>query len=176
MNRTQTLSVSGLLFGLTVFTTAFAAETADPFADYSKCAAIPSDAERLACFDGLAPAMEAATGGAGNGALAGARAELTAKRAEAFGGKAFEKDAGVGEIERLSGIRSAVAKIDVMQDRRLKFTLENGQIWRQKPDDRIIPTPDEGVERSVEINRAMFGRYIMTIEPEGRTIRVERQE
>ena len=120
--------------------------------------------------------MEAATGGAGNGALAGARAELTAKRAEAFGGKAFEKDAGVGEIERLSGIRSAVAKIDVMQDRRLKFTLENGQIWRQKPDDRIIPTPDEGVERSVEINRAMFGRYIMTIEPEGRTIRVERQE
>ncbi|MEQ8934388.1 MAG: hypothetical protein RIE56_01180 [Amphiplicatus sp.] len=175
MSRTRA-PIVGLIFGFAVFTSAFAEENANPFADYARCAAIRSDAERLACFDELAPRMEAAAGEARNGLLAETKADLASKRADAFGGEAFEEDAGMGEVEKLSGIRSAVAKIDVMQDRRLKFTLENGQVWRQKPDDRIIPAPKEGVERSVEINRAMFGRYIMTIEPEGRTIRVERQE
>lgn len=174
MNRTHALSLSGAFIGFAVFTSALAEENADPFAAYAECAAIQPDQQRLACFDGLAPAMAAA--GAGSISLADAKAELTTNRVEAFGGEAFEEHAGLENVERLSGIRSPVANIEIMQDRRLKLTLENGQVWRQKPDDRIVPAPKEGVARSVEINRAMFGRYIMTIEPEGRTIRVERQE
>lgn len=174
MSRTQAISLFGFVFAFIAFTGAFAEESADPFAAYAKCAAIGPDADRLACFDGLAPAMKAAA--AGDGMLAETQGQFATQRAEAFGAENFADKNTINELERLSQISAAVAEIEMMGDRRLKITLENGQIWRQKPDDRIIPAPEKGVARTATIRRAMFGRYMMTIEPEGRTIRVMRQE
>lgn len=170
MNRAHTRLTAGLVFSLAVVTAASAEEYPDPFAAYAKCAAIDADAERLACFDGLRPTMAVAAGDAES------QAQLASKRADAFGAEKFAEEDEIEDIEKLSEIHSAVAKIELMEDRRLKVTLENGQVWRQKPDDRIVPAPKEGVARSAVIRRAMFGRYLMTLEPEGRTIRVARQE
>ncbi|MEE2691164.1 MAG: hypothetical protein VX640_06465 [Pseudomonadota bacterium] len=177
MRRWQAISLAGCLIGFAASAGGAAAAAADPFAAYAKCAAIVADEERLACFDGLAPAMQAAEGDVRNAlALSKATGDLEAKRAEAFGAETFADKDAVNELEKLSRINAGVAEMQMMEDRRLKITLDNGQVWRQDPDDKIIPAPKDGVERTAEIRRAMFGRYLMTIEPEGRTIRVKRAE
>lgn len=167
MSRAHTLFLSGFLFSLAPFAHALAEEPANPFAQYATCAATQPEAERLACYDALAPVMAAA---------AEAGESIAAQRAEAFGAEDFAEDGDLDDIDKLSQIRSGVAKIEMMANRRLKITLENGQVWRQDPDDRIIPAPKEGVARSAAIRRVMLGRYTMTLEPEGRTLRVQRSE
>lgn len=176
MRRRQAISLAGCLIGFAASAGGAAAAPADPFAAYAKCAAIAGDEERLACFDGLAPAMQAAAADVRNAIAAETRAELATQRAQAFGGEEFAEENEAEGVEKLAEISAPVAEIKLMEDRRLKITLENGQIWRQDPNDKIVPSPKEGVERTVTIRRAMFGRYLMTIEPEGRTIRVKRAE
>lgn len=165
MDRTHTLLLSGIF--VAAAGAAAAEGPANPYAQYAQCAAVQPDAERLACFDALAPAMAAA---------AEAKDGLAAKRADAFGAEKFADKSDLDDIDRLSQIRSGVAKIEMLADRRLKITLENGQVWRQDPDDRIVPAMKDGVARSATIRRVMLGRYTMSIEPEGRTIRVQRSE
>lgn len=165
MNRTHTLFLSGFL--ASAVCAAAAEEPASPFQQYAQCAAVEPEADRLACYDALAPVMAAA---------AEAKSGISAKRADAFGAENFAEKDDLDDIDRLSRIRSGVAKIEIMSNRRLMITLDNGQVWRQDPDDRIIPAPKEGVVRSATIRRVMLGRYIMNIEPEGRTLRVQRAE
>lgn len=166
MSRTYTLFLSGFLFSLAPFHV-LAEEPANPFAQYAECAIVDSEAERLACYDALAPVMAA---------TAETKSEIAKNRADAFGAEDFVEDGDLDDIDRLSRIESGVAKIEMMSNRRLKITLENGQVWRQDPDDRIIPAPKEGVARNATIRRVMLGRYTMTLEPEGRTLRVQRSE
>jgi len=57
--------------------------------------------------------------------------------------------------ERLSQIESRVTNIRLTPSRHLWITLENGQVWRQDPSDKIIPAPKDGVEYTASIRRAI---------------------
>ncbi|GEM_PF-661579 len=174
MHRKKTPYLIGLVLGTAVSPAAASAaedkEAPDAFAKFSECAAIQSDNQRLACYDGLVDAMQTASKKVDD-------LELTVAKTNAFGAENFvEDDDELKEIEQAAKLTSPVAKIQLLADRRLKITLENGQVWRQLPNDRIIPTPEEGVEHTAVVRKAMFGRYTLRIEPGGRQIRVKREE
>ena len=141
---------------------------ADPFVQYAACAVIAADAERLSCYDSLAETMQ--------GAAKTVEAVTTAKAA-AFGAETMAENEGKRkDVERASGIESPVTDITVIQSRRLKITLANGQVWRQVADDRVIKKPKDDVDHTAVIRRVMLGRYVLTLEPEGKTIRVKRDQ
>ena len=173
MNRNIAPTMLAILLGAAAILAAPAAAkdkaAKNTVSKFSACATIAADAERLACYDDLASALQTAANSSDDSAL-------TEAQADAFGAENYASKDELNEIERLSRIQSPVASFSVNSSRRLTVTLANGQVWRQLPDDRIIPAPKDGVEHTVTIRRAIFGRYLMDIEPNGRTIRVERAE
>ena len=172
MNLKKTSYLTGLLLGAAaVFGTPAAAEgdpTLDALALFGECASIDSDKKRLACYDELVQPMQAA---AEIAPIQKAREEA---RTQAFGAESFAEKEDLEKIERMSGIESPIADLQVSQSRLIKVTLENGQVWRQHHKDRIIPAPKPGEAETVLIRRTMIGHYIMHIEPKGRKIRVVR--
>jgi len=167
MGHVRTLLITGM--AIAVFGTAPAAgeENPGPFVQFAACAETQDDAARLACYDGLAENLLAAVK---------EEDEIKKARTAAFGAEGFASKDKLEEIERVNRIISPVLDIKAGGDRRLVFTLSNGQVWRQDPNDRVIPTPDEGVEHTAEIRRVMFGRYDLVLQPEGRKLRVDRME
>ena len=129
------------------------------------CYGVKDNAERLACYDGVVSAL-----------MAEREATLDKREAvtKSFGGEDFADRDALDDIERMSRIASPVVSHRANANGMLSFTLENGQVWRQVDGDRRIRALKAGVPYTVEIRRQMFGRYQMTIEPAGATIRVER--
>ncbi|NNC65762.1 MAG: hypothetical protein HKN84_13335 [Gammaproteobacteria bacterium] len=169
--RIGPLCLTGVLIGaqtIVVF-----AQTSTGPADLARCAEVERDVARLACFDALARehGQQTGTERAAPEATGVAPAEtLTrAENEDAFGAELLdERDAlGPDEIEsrfigEFTGWRGNTT-----------FALENGQVWRQAEEGRLV---FRSAEPLVTIRRGAFGTYRLTVEGVNRSVRVRRVE
>ena len=138
------------------------------------CANVEDAGQRHACFDALVPELKKAGGGA-----PAAKAPQTASRAapaqspltapvlsapEARAAKA-EKDKEVDQV------RLAVKAIETSRNGKYRFTMENGQVWRQI--DTIKLRNIGSGPWTAEIRKAALGSYLLTVDKQA-AVRVER--
>ena len=171
----KTLTLVGAALGAAAFFTAPAAASDDDkpnvTAQFFECSGVDDDDDRLDCYDDLAKSMKKTAANTSE-----PQKTLTTAQIENFGAEGFAENDELDEIERLSRIEYNVTSIRMTAARKLKITLENGQVWSQTPDDKTIQMPDPGVQQKASIRRALFGRYLLRLEPEGKTIKVKREE
>ena len=145
----------------------------DLVAQLSACRSVSSDAERLACFDRTASALEAAR--AGGEVVILDREEVEETRRRSFGLdlnvlNPFAREGGVDEIDNVSTTLEQATQAGGAG--RWLFTLENGSVWRQVDNEPVRVSPRQGM--SVEIRRASLGSYMMSING-SRSVRVRRE-
>ena len=161
-------------------------------AEIMGCVTIPSDVDRLACFDAsvarLSPqaraaaearAVESARINAAN--AAGAAAAVKAKsdadavaKAEAFGGEAVAargKDRFAPVGGELQEIETGITEVLTNQSGLGVFLLENGQMWRQV-DTSAMPRVKDGDR--VTVTRAPLGGYRLNFVRQKRWVLVKR--
>jgi len=133
---------------------AFADATRDALAEIARCGAIGDPADRLGCFDRLAPRAK----------------EALIPKAEDFG----KPPPRPPEVMQLA---ATVREFSRTTRGRALFVLDNGQTWRQlEGDDAQIVEPAAGTRLKVTIARGAFGSYNLTIEGRNGLIRVRRVE
>lgn len=149
------------------------AQQPNPLPDLARCAAITTDAARLACFDALAREL-----GLQNGTE---RAAVTPDEDESSDVlmRADNEDAFGAELLGARGARGP----DEIESRLIgeftgwrgntTFSLENGQVWRQAEEGRLVFRADAPL---VTIRRAAFGTYRLSVEGVNRAVRVRRVE
>lgn len=131
------------------------------------CAAIETAGERHACFDALVPELKAA-GEMRFGAHGGGKP--SALIAPVTNGDAAKADNSPVAHDPDS-INVAVVSMTRSSDGKLRFTMQNGQIWRQ-----IDTTTLRNVGEApwiAEIRKASFGSFLLSLNG-GRAVRVER--
>lgn len=170
--------------------------------DLKRCAAMSSDAGKLACFESLAaryaddPSAETASTevqpvsitaqpaqadrppappeSIAAGPAASAPIAVDSKPAPAPPAAA-DTDSDFGREEQRSkpeALSATVSEVSADRLRRLVFEFENGQVWRQQ-EPRHFPYPrDEPFD--VVISRGLLGDYQLRVGGEGRMTRVRR--
>ncbi|MBS0417396.1 MAG: hypothetical protein JSR66_06765 [Proteobacteria bacterium] len=144
------------------------------------CAAVPADAARLSCYDGVArglrsqPPPAAATGAPATAAPASAPAAAAVPRTPVADTGAAKRDFGLPPVKReiVEEVKSVKATVTATHHRpngALVMELDNGQRWQQ------LGNADLGVQvgDSVTISRAMLGSFWM-LPPSGRGSKVSR--
>jgi hypothetical protein len=179
--------------GLALILTASAAAAQTSLDPFTRCAAIPTDAERLACYDAAVSALSAeqarivaerqrlaAEAKAKAEAQARAKAEADAKaqaeadakaRVAAFGAESMPAAARAQDTGELETLRVKVAEALMNPLGYVTLILDNGQIWRQSEAASLPPIRPGDI---VEIKRGMIGGFRLTFERQKRTIRVTR--
>lgn len=140
-------------------------------ADIARCAQIETDTVRLACFDALARELEQPN------VAERAAPELTenstdsattqTENEEAFGAELLDGREALGPDE----IQSRLVGEFAGWRGNTTFTLENGQIWRQAEEGRLVFRSDAPL---ITIRRGAFGTYRLTVEGVNRSVRVRR--
>jgi len=148
------------------------AQTTVDLAALERCASITSDAARLACYDAVTDVARGTSVPAAPRAATreDTRAEETSSPGvDEFGVEQVE-DRGVempDEIQsRLVGEFSGWRGNTV-------FRLENGQVWRQSDNGRLVFQADAPL---VTIRRGAFGTYRLSVEGVNSAVRVRRVE
>lgn len=157
-----------------------------PGADMVRCAAVVSDSERLACYDGLADrlgeaaavakarkqaAAEAAAKAAAGAALAAeqAAAAAEARKVERFGAESTGNREALddGKLNELSA-----KAVEIFTDKygMYRLMLDNGQLWKQV--DGKLLTVRRGDE--ITVKRAALGSYRLKVERQGRSVTAKR--
>ncbi len=141
--------------------------------DIARCAEIETDAARLACFDALAREL-----GQANVAERAApeptdnltdNATPRTENEDAFGAELIGSRETLGPDE----IQSRLVGEFAGWHGNTTFTLENGQIWRQAEEGRLVFRSDAPL---ITIRRGAFGTYRLTVEGVNRSVRVRRLE
>jgi hypothetical protein len=148
-----------------------------PWSDLNACAAIPAQAERLACYDQLAArgaarvastpssANSAAATAASSGSQSASTAAVVAPR-EGFG--LYKEEHPVPAKSAIKTITATVAGISYDPHGQETISLDEGAQWQLDGSDPLLASGD-----SVTIKRAALGSYVLTT-PSGRTHRVHR--
>jgi hypothetical protein len=129
------------------------------------CARIEEAGQRHQCFDGLVPEIRKA-GEASFGSLSWKPSPLTAPLVAAPSAKTQSAVPPLPEKVSL-----AVKSVSTGSDGKMKFTMENGQIWRQV-DAEKVRNLGKG-PWTAEIRKAAMGSFMLTING-GRSVRVQR--
>lgn len=130
------------------------------------CAQVGDPGQRHSCFDALVPELKKA-GEAQFGAVAAPKASpLTAPVATAEAPKASRP--APTETEK---VNLAVKSMSRSSDGKLRFTMENGQVWKQI-DTTTLRNIGEG-PWTADIRKASFGSFLLSLNG-GRAVRVER--
>jgi hypothetical protein len=125
---------------------------ADVLAEITRCSRIADAAERLACFDRVAPSA----------------AQATAPKTEDFGKPA-------ARVPEVSELTASVRELGRTVRGKALFVLDNGQTWRQLDGDSaqvLEPLPGEALK--VTIARGLFDSYNLTIEGRNALVKVRR--
>lgn len=141
------------------------------------CADVENAAQRHACFDALVPDLKAAQ-------AAGAITLKPQQQAETFGKAAPRQSALTAPVktadapkpvappkDQVDRVRLAFQSISTGSDGKFRFTMENGQIWRQLDTERLRNLGSG--PWTAEIRKAALGSFLLTIGGAG-AIRVER--
>jgi len=172
------LAAATLLCGL-----AAASEVRDTLEEMNACGAIAEPAQRLACYDALAPKVRATLDVA-----------TDEDRVTLFGLDLFGPGGGSGEASRPEdfGKRDIPAPVETVESGGIVteitmplaevarngdgydvYVLENGQVWRQKEmTDLHLPHNIEGVK--VRIRQGSLGSYFLSRDGQNRSVAVER--
>lgn len=133
------------------------------------CAVIADIGQRHACFDGLVPDLKKSGAAA---SVPQQQAAVQPKPQSALTAPVFAagevKAAKELEIEKVS---FAVKSITTGSDGRSRFTLENGQVWKQLDSTKLRNLGDE--PWTAEIRKAAFGSFLLKIGSSA-AVRVER--
>lgn len=200
------MNMRSLAFTLAVFATAFAAFAAQPPAPVApqdlleaigRCAAITDNAQRLSCYDAIAPHVKDALA-APPEALPGNRAPTAEEERSWFGfdlsslfGSSPSQQTTPGQFgsDRLPSThaqeQSAAAEVDSITAgvSEVSFTpfgkfivfLDNGQIWRQiegDADHALFKKPARN--NKVTISRGFIGSYNLTLNDSAKVYKVTR--
>lgn len=136
------------------------------------CANVEDAAQRHACFDALVPELKKA-GGAAPAARApqpasrSAQSPLTAPVLSASEASA----AKAGKEKEIDSVNLPVKAIDAGRDGKYRFTMDNGQVWRQV--DTVKLRNIGAGPWTAEIRKAAFGSYLLTVDKQA-AVRVER--
>jgi hypothetical protein len=104
--------------------------------------------------------------------LANAATPAAGTEAESASHRVERNDAG--EITRIEGL--AIENLERGAYNRLIVTLQNGQVWRQIDDTRIIYSRRQPVsEMSAAVRSAALGSHLMDLNDRGRWFRVRRE-
>jgi hypothetical protein len=138
-----------------------------------ECRGVQDTAQRLACYDKAAEALDAAEA-SGNVVIVD-RKQAEAARKQAFGLSLptlaiFDRVAPKGDV---NSIESTLASASATADGRWVLVLEDGASWRQIDDTEVYPEPHKGSK--VRIRRASLGSYVMNIDGQP-WIKVHRQQ
>jgi hypothetical protein len=129
------------------------------------CRKLSGDAERLACYDKAAAAMESAT--ASGDLVSIDREQRRAARRQAFGFilptlSFLERGEKEGELNHISATaRSAYRN----SEGKWTVQLEDGAVWQQYQAEDLGRTPHQGSK--VDISRGLMGSFFMTIDGQG---------
>ncbi len=130
------------------------------------CAQVGDAGQRHTCFDALVPELKKA-GEAQFGAVAAPRASpLTAPVASSETPKPAKP--APSEPEKVSLFVKSMSR---SSDGKLRFTMENGQVWKQI-DTTTLRNIGEG-PWTADIRKASFGSFLLSLNG-GRAVRVER--
>jgi hypothetical protein len=138
------------------------------------CANVEEAGQRHACFDALVPELKKAGGGAPAGKApqttlqpAPPQSQLTAPVLSVS-----EARAAKAEKEReIDQVRLPVKAIDTGRDGKYRFTMENGQVWKQL--DTVKLRNIGSGPWTAEVRKAALGSYLLTMDKQA-AVRVER--
>ncbi|MEL6364480.1 MAG: hypothetical protein AAFR11_06535 [Pseudomonadota bacterium] len=150
------------MIAIAVAAALLAAEPAKDADAVVACLDITSDERRLACFDREARLLR-------DGVAEAAEAEFGEEQLASTREAVREE-----EQDRPRSIEVKVASLAYDDRDRAVFTLENGQVWREKKPSVGRIYVREGEELSVRIKRRVFSGYRMRIIGSGKIIDVER--
>jgi hypothetical protein len=142
-------------------------------ADVGNCAVLTDSKIRLACYDGLAAQLKAASAPAaqtGKGdwynpvSWFGKDAPPSAGGTAAdFGTESIAKPEAPVKAAEISRIAATIAKIDYSTIGRFIVTLDNGQVWRQiEGDSTRLRSSAFGAK--ITISRGLFGTFNLVID------------
>ena len=140
------------------------------------CVGLKDDAERLACYDSAVGRLKQAEE-AGEVTTV-SREDIEEVRRESFGFSLpslprLALPSLGGDEEKLNRITVAVDRVRADAFGKAIVTLENGQVWRQIDDTRVLEIR-RGAEMA-EIRRASLGSFKMKLD-DGRSFRAKREQ
>ncbi len=129
------------------------------------CRKLPGDAERLACYDKAAAAMEGAT--ASGDLVSIDREQRRAARRQAFGFilptlSFLERGDKEGEADHITASAKSAYR---NSEGKWTVELEDGAVWQQLEASELGRTPHQGSK--VDISRGVLGSFFMTIDGQG---------
>lgn len=129
------------------------------------CRKVTSDAERLACYDKAAAAMESAT--ASGDLVSIDREQRRAARRQAFGFTLpslgfLDRGEKEGEASRIT---ATIAEASLDPYGKWVIKLDDGALWTQTEPESLGRRPHKG--STVVISRGMMGGFFMTIDGQG---------
>jgi hypothetical protein len=169
-----------LLSGAVLAPCAMAQEA--PLAKVYACADIEDAGQRHSCFDALIPELKASRAATFGRSTKPAKPQ---QQADVFGKSASKPSpltapvktpadvkatpAAEKEVDRLS---LAVKSISTGIDGKYRFTMENGQIWRQVDTEKLRNLGSG--PWTAEIRKAALGSFLLTVGGQPRPVRVQR--
>lgn len=142
------------------------------------CTQIADNGARLTCFDAAAAQLRAAEAGGQVRIIDQIAAEQIDRDSFGFSLPSLSKilapnkSAGTLGSSPIDRISSIIQSVRTSPSGQAVITLENGQVWRQIDQESAHPVK---VGRSVEISKASFGSFFLTVKPSG-TFRVRREQ
>lgn len=149
------------------------AERTRAMADLAACRLVVADAERLACYDRLVAAFDAAE--AAGEVVVVERSQVTQARRALFGFSLnalplFTRGAEDAPIE---AIQSTLSRASQGASGKWVFTLEDGSVWAQTDSNTLTRSPRPGV--GINVRQGAVGSYLLSVNG-ARSVRVRRQE
>lgn len=160
--------------------------------DLRDCRSVQADDARLACYDALAarqaspaaaaepakpsapPRAAAPAADAASPPAPSQRAPVALSQEELFGRDTAEVERIVGQAtgqgEPMGEMAARIVEIARIGRDRVRFTLDNGQVWEQTQTSTL--TLEAGDE--IEISRGLFGSYLARRAGNSRSMRVTR--
>ena len=163
---------------LLVASPAHADPALDALTEVAKCADVTDAAERLKCYDrvaplardALAPAAKAATEKKSFFDWFGFSKPATPQTADEYG-----KPAPSPMPEEIKGITASVLEFARTPHGEALFILANGQVWKQLPGDTsIVRDPVPGAPMTVTIENGFLGSYNLTTDWQKGLVKVTR--
>lgn len=141
--------------------------------ELSSCRSIAADAERLACYDRVAAAFDAAEQSGELLVMDRNQVRETRRALFGFSLNAAPLFARGGPQEEVEAIETTLTRVSEGAYGKWVFTLENGSVWQQIDSERLTRTPRPGME--IRVRQGAVGSYLLSVAG-ARSVRVRRQE
>lgn len=139
----------------------------------STCRTIAADADRLACYDRVVAAFDAAEQSGELIVMDREQVRETRRALFGFSLNTAPLFARGGTQEEIDSIESTLVRAREGSYGKWVFVLENGSVWRQIDTERLSRTPRPGME--IRVRQGAIGSYLLSVAG-ARSIRVQREE